>query len=104
MTTVHVLTYSHLHGETVSVYSTEEKAQKAAAMTVAEYLDEIHRPEERRQIAKALNAQDYATALELWGEYQSNFDGGESIDITPCKLDEDVDDKPIKVSLKGKSK
>ena len=100
----HVLTYSHRHGETVSVYSTEEKAQKAAAMTVADYIDEIHRPEDRRQIAKALNAQDYDKALELWGEYQSNFDGGEAIDITPCKLDEDVDDKPIKVSLKGKSK
>ncbi len=63
MTTVHVLTYSHRHGETVSVYSTEEKAQKAAAMTVADYIDEVHRPDERRQIAKALNAQDYAKAL-----------------------------------------
>ena len=77
MTTVHVLTYSYRHGETVSVYSSKEKAQKAAAMTVADYLDEVHRPEERRQIAKALNAQDYAKALELWGEYQSDFDGGE---------------------------
>ena len=73
-------------------------------MTVADYIDEVHRPDERRQIAKALNAQDYAKALELWGEYQSDFDGGESIDITPCELDEDVDDKAIKVSLKGKAK
>ncbi|MEI8375322.1 MAG: hypothetical protein WCJ35_21080 [Planctomycetota bacterium] len=31
-TTVHVLAYCHRHGETVSVYSSEEKAQKAAAL------------------------------------------------------------------------
>ena len=37
MTTVHVLTYSHRHGDTVSVYSTEDKAQKAAAMTIPSY-------------------------------------------------------------------
>jgi len=104
MSTVHVLTYCHRHGETVSVYTSEEKAQKAAALTVAEYLDEFHRPEDRLQIAKALNTQDYRNALELWGEYQSNFDGDESLNITPCELDEGLDDKPIKVRMKGKLK
>lgn len=104
MATVYVLTYCYRHGETTSVYSTEAKAHRAAAQIVAEYIDEVHRPPWRRDIAKALNVQDYGGALEIWGQYQCEVDSDESMSICPCEVDDDLGEAPITVSLKGKTR
>jgi hypothetical protein len=101
MPTIYVLTYCHRHGQTTSVYSTEVKANKAAAQIVAQHIDEIYRPELRKTIIKALNAQQYQQALALWGHYQCETDNDEAIVTSPCKVDAEVDDKPIQIRLKG---
>jgi hypothetical protein len=101
MPTVYVLTYCHRHGQSTSVYSTEAKANKAAARIVAQHIDEVYRPELRKTIINALNAQQYQTALALWGQYQCETDNDEAIVISPCKVDAGADDRPIKIRLKG---
>lgn len=101
MSKVFVLTFCHRHGQTTSAYSTEVKASKAAAQIVAEHIDEIYRPELRKTIITALNAQQYQRALALWGHYQCETDNDEAIVISPCKVDAEVKDKPIQIRLKG---
>jgi len=103
MSKVFVMTYCHRHGEATSVYSTEVKAHKAAAQIVAQHIDDIYRPELRRRIIEALNAQKYQTALALWGHYQCEYDTDEAVVISPCEVDAGMDDKPIKIRRKGTS-
>jgi hypothetical protein len=103
MPKVFVLTYSHRHGQTTSVYSTDVKASKAAAQIVAQHIDDIFRPELRQRIIEAINTQKYQTALALWGHYQCEYDTDEAIVISPCEVDAGLDDRPITIRRTGTS-
>jgi len=86
---VYVVDYSHRHGSDVCVYSTEEKAEEAAAKVIREYLHEMPDVDAATARVQAfLDAGKYADAVALFNEAWCEACGDiETIDITTHTVD-----------------
>lgn len=92
--TIWILTYTHRHGQDVSVYETEYEALASAVNIIAEWAHEIHTPSVLKEIWGLVNPKTHtledlgtegvktrwAQAWVVWEEYQRE-NGCESITI-----------------------
>lgn len=81
MNKVYVLTYDHKHGTDISIYSTEELAEKGAGQTMKEWIDELDQEEtnsKRQKILSLLEEGAFVKAMNLWTEYSG---GNECFEI-----------------------
>jgi len=68
---VFVMTYTHRHGEDISVYGTEELATEGACNIIEEYVEDVQDVAVRAAIKVALLECAWGKALELWSGYQN---------------------------------